>query len=125
MDATCIPFSGAVNFHRTTSKHNASAEEMGFLIAAVRGLPADSRLPEATLLDIVKRHAEHRMAVKHGGNQRQAVLKCDSIFTPYVPSMPTRGGEAAVTIGCTQSCPCCWRDGCDIRAESLLCPLQQ
>ena len=76
MDAYCIPCPGGVNSHHANRKYNASAAEKRSLIAAVRAMPAGCRLPEATLLDIVKRHAEHRMAIKHGGNQRQTILKC-------------------------------------------------
>eukprot|EP00892_Ulva_mutabilis_P003908 jgi/Ulvmu1/188/UM001_0192.1 len=75
MDAPCLPCPRAARLHRASSRHDATGIEIRSLVAAVRRMPAGSRLPEATLLDIVKRHAEHRMAMKHGGNQRQTLLK--------------------------------------------------
>lgn len=79
MDAYCMLCPRASKLHRNAHKCDDAQIEIKALIGAVRGFPADSRLPEATLLDMVKRHAEHRIAVKHGGNERQAMLKYDNI----------------------------------------------
>lgn len=75
MDAWCISCPRA---DRTPLDEEATCEgspaEIQSLIAAVRRSP-EFCLEHSTLLDIVKRHAEHRIAVKHGENERQAVLK--------------------------------------------------
>lgn len=100
MDAYCIPCPGAIKQHRRAGYGDVHAE-INSLIASVRGAPSDPRLPEATRLDIVKRHAEHRIAVKHGGNERQTMLE----YVVTLICVPCLVWTRHCICECCQACP--------------------